>query len=672
VRRTEGEPPALTGFEFVRPLGSGGFSDVFLYEQQLPRRQVAVKVLVTDEGTATNTEAFIAEANVMARLSTHPYIVSIHGAGVADDGRPYFIMEYYGGASLAQQYKERPLPVAEVLRVGVRLASAVATAHAAGILHRDIKPANVLTNEYGRPGLTDFGISSRLEEEAVLQTVTRLRAGDTAGTGGTGGQSVGLSVPWSPPEMFSDDPSPDVRSDIFSLAATLYTLLAGRSPFEVPGGPNQSADLMSRIERGAVVPLDRDDVPASLATVLHQGMAIDRARRPATALEFARALQRIELELAYAATPIEIPGVEVPRTTTRLETVDAEQTMLREARTGMVPQPPHPPPPPPPSPGAGADAQTTVLAPRPVEPISPRTGRGVPVVAGILIGAAAILVAAVLIVVVVLIRPPTTQSADQGGAVTPDAGPSTSPEPVPAVEAEPRPTTETLPRLPIQRVTIGVPDYADRSALAGVQVFADAIAKTSTEQLVLNCWTFAPDTVRDRYGTDQARGAILEAFTHEGEIGQTGAFWAGDLVTVSFINEELGSRYPCPWVTINGEPQRYDRIDAEWLVARLAGRLTGHLVGHDDYETKYFLECSADDPLMPWSLDGASAPPVTVDRAPVDAATLALAGKRLAVEEIAGDAGGDLRYWRLTAVGTTGPSLIVQTWWIRACVGAAG
>jgi hypothetical protein len=667
VRRTEGEPPALTGFEFVRPLGSGGFSDVFLYEQQLPRRQVAVKVLVTDEGTATNTEAFIAEANVMARLSTHPYIVSIHGAGVADDGRPYFIMEYYGGASLAQQYKERPLPVAEVLRVGVRLASAVATAHAAGILHRDIKPANVLTNEYGRPGLTDFGISSRLEEEAVLQTVTRLRAGDTAGTGGTGGQSVGLSVPWSPPEMFSDDPSPDVRSDVFSLAATLHTLLAGRSPFEVAGGPNQSVDLMSRIERGAIVPLDRDDVPASLAAVLQQGMAVDRARRPATALEFARALQRVELELAYAATPIEVPGVEVPRTTMRLEAVDAEQTTLREARTGGVP------PPPPPVPGAGADAQTTVLAPRPAEPVSPRTGRGAPVAIGILIAAAAILVAAVLVVVAVLIRPPATQSADPGGAPdTPVDGASTSPEPVPAVEAEPRPTTSTLPQLPIQRVTIGVPDYADRSALAGVQVFADAIAKTSTEQMVLNCWTFAPDTVRDRYGTDQARGAILEAFTHEGQIGQTGASWSGDLVTVSFTNEELGSRYPCPWVTINGEPERYDRIDAEWLVARLAGRLTGQLVGHDDYETKYFLECSADDPLMPWSFDGDGVPPVTVDRSPIDTATLALAGKRLAVEELAGDAEADIRYWRLTAVGTTGPSLIVQTWWIRACVGAAG
>ncbi|TPW98630.1 serine/threonine protein kinase, partial [Schumannella luteola] len=222
MRRPASTPPELPGYTYQRLLGSGGFSDVFLYEQHLPKRRVAVKVLLLDELTAANRAAFAAEANLMAQLSAHPYIVTIHHADVAADDRPFFVMEYCSGPSLAERYKQAPLAVADALRTGVRLSSAVQTAHQAGILHRDIKPANVLGNDYGWPALTDFGISSAVDDALPVHTTT-LAAGaaDTAGaTGGTSGQ-VGLSVPWSPPEMFDDDPAPDVRSDVFSLAATI-------------------------------------------------------------------------------------------------------------------------------------------------------------------------------------------------------------------------------------------------------------------------------------------------------------------------------------------------------------------------------------------------------------------------------------------------------------------
>ncbi|MES1170411.1 MAG: serine/threonine protein kinase, partial [Leifsonia sp.] len=121
---------------------------------------------------------------------------------------------------------------------------------------------------------------------------------------------MGMSVPWSPPEMFGDVPNPDVRSDIFSLAATIHTVLAGRTPFEVPGGPNGTLDLIARIERGEVTPLQRDDVPATLSAVLARGMAPRRENRYPTVIEFARALQRVELELGYAPTTIELPIAE--------------------------------------------------------------------------------------------------------------------------------------------------------------------------------------------------------------------------------------------------------------------------------------------------------------------------------------------------------------------------
>ena len=302
-------PPELPGYDFVSTLGSGGFSDVFLYDQHLPRRRVAVKVLLTEQLNELTKARFVDEANLMAQLSTHPSIVTIYHAGVAGDGRPFLVMEYCAGPSLAERYKREPFTVEDTLRIGVRLAGAVATAHTAGILHRDIKPANVLTNDFGGPALTDFGISTTLDLDQTGQHRGAAAAGDSNGADET--QDVGLSVPWSPPEMFEDAPMPDVRSDVFSLAATLHTLLAGHTPFEIRGRSNGTLDLIGRIERGVITPINRSDMPASLIAVLAKGMSTNRAGRYASAVDFARALQRIELELGYSATAIEVPRLTV-------------------------------------------------------------------------------------------------------------------------------------------------------------------------------------------------------------------------------------------------------------------------------------------------------------------------------------------------------------------------
>ncbi|KAB1636874.1 serine/threonine protein kinase [Pseudoclavibacter terrae] len=302
-RRTPAEPPEIPGYLYRKHLGSGGFSDVFLYEQQFPRRLVAVKVLLGgDDLGETSRQAFIGEANLMAQMSSHPYIVTIFQADVAGDGRPYFVMEFASGLSLSERYKRERIPVEEVLRTGVRISSAVATAHAVGILHRDVKPANILTNDFGWPALTDFGISSAVDDELA-------DAGDLVESAPAGGG--GLSVPWSPPEMFEDEPKPDVRSEVFSLGATVYSLVAGHTPFERPGQKNSTLDLISRIERGSISPIDRGDVPRSLVSVLHKAMARNPAHRYQSAVEFAYALQRVELELNYAPTAIDVPNMTI-------------------------------------------------------------------------------------------------------------------------------------------------------------------------------------------------------------------------------------------------------------------------------------------------------------------------------------------------------------------------
>ncbi|WP_110588106.1 serine/threonine-protein kinase [Microbacterium suaedae] len=284
ARRAPAAPPELPGFSYVKPLGSGGFADVFLYEQRLPRRRVAVKVLLPDL-VSTSTAQFTSEANTMAMLSSHPAIVTIFEAGVSRDGRPYLVMEYCPGPNLQLRYRREALDVAETLRIGVTVAAAVETAHRAGVVHRDIKPANILVTAYGRPALTDFGIASTSHAES---------------------EAVGLSVPWSPPEALAEDASSGVRADVYQLGATIYTLLAGRSPFEVAGQSNQTAVLIDRIERMALPPIARSDVPPALFEVLARSMAKDPAARPASALALGRALQQVEIALGLAPTTIDI------------------------------------------------------------------------------------------------------------------------------------------------------------------------------------------------------------------------------------------------------------------------------------------------------------------------------------------------------------------------------
>ncbi|WP_019182309.1 serine/threonine-protein kinase [Microbacterium yannicii] len=291
TKRAPMAPPDLPGFTYVDVLGSGGFADVYLYEQQLPKRRVAVKVLLTDRMSSGSVEEFTAEANVMAMLSTHPAIVTIYQAGVARDGRPYLVMEYCPKPNLQVRYRREPFSIAESLRVGVQVAAAVETAHRAGVLHRDIKPANILVTEYNRPALTDFGIASTTSAAA---------------------ESAGLSIPWSPPESFADVPRSDPRSDVYALGATVYTLLAGHSPFEIAGQRNSAAELIHRIETVPLPSLGRADVPASLQRALERAMAKPSADRYESALAFARALQTVQIELSHSVTAIDILDDHVP------------------------------------------------------------------------------------------------------------------------------------------------------------------------------------------------------------------------------------------------------------------------------------------------------------------------------------------------------------------------
>lgn len=290
-KRPAAPPPRIDGFNYVRVLGSGGFADVYLYQQDRPRRQVAVKVLHAGLKTEGARRAFESEANLMAQLSTHPYIVTIYEADITPDGHSYLAMEYCSRPSLDLRYRKERFRLQEALAIGIQVASAVETAHRAGIAHRDIKPANILVTDYNRPALTDFGISGII-------------GGDPEEDGNDGA----MSVPWSPPESFASSSTDGVLVDVWALGATVYTLLAGHSPFAVPGADNSNAEMINRISNTPLPRLGRADVPEALQLALATAMAKNPAARYPSAYAFGLALQRIQAELSLSVTAFEVMG----------------------------------------------------------------------------------------------------------------------------------------------------------------------------------------------------------------------------------------------------------------------------------------------------------------------------------------------------------------------------
>jgi serine/threonine protein kinase len=282
-------PPDLPGFRYVEPVpdGDGGYATVFIYEQLQPRRRVAVKVLHGHGVGDIQYQAMQHEATAMAALDDHPHIVPVYAAMMSVDRqpRPCIVMMYCGGPNLMKLVTDKDAPggrprllsLRRVIRLGIQIASAVHAAHEQGIVHRDIKPANILTDNRGNPRLTDFGIAGKL------------------GAVDHGDQQAGLSLPWCPPEILFGQ-SATVASDLFSLGATLWHLLAGRSPFDVPG-QNSPPELEARIADPHPPSTGRADVPQGLEQLLARMMAKQPQRRPRSAAAVVDALEGIEQQL---------------------------------------------------------------------------------------------------------------------------------------------------------------------------------------------------------------------------------------------------------------------------------------------------------------------------------------------------------------------------------------
>ncbi|MGI8328897.1 protein kinase domain-containing protein [Actinomadura scrupuli] len=268
----------LPGYEIADLLGQGGFGTVYRARQLAVQRAVALKIDSRVLATERDRRRFMREVTAAGQLSGHPHVVALYDAGLLADGRPYLVLELCPNGSLGDRLHDKgPFPPEEVRDIGVRIADAVAAAHAAGVLHRDIKPGNILVNQYGGVALADFGLAA-MPQPGLESSATR----------------EALTPAYAPPEAFRlEEPSP--AGDVYSLGATLYALLSGRPPHFPPDRQPSIHALMAAHLRP--VP-DLPGVPPALTAVLRQSMAYDPAARQPSAAALRDALAAADLSPA--------------------------------------------------------------------------------------------------------------------------------------------------------------------------------------------------------------------------------------------------------------------------------------------------------------------------------------------------------------------------------------
>jgi serine/threonine protein kinase len=309
----------LGHYEILGVVGQGGMGIVLRAFDETLHRVVAIKMLAP--GLATTGSArqrFVREARAAAAIA-HDNVIGIHA--VEDQGPvPFLVMEYINGPTLQQKLdRTGPLPLKEVVRIGMQIAAGLAAAHGQGLVHRDVKPSNILLeNGVERVKITDFGLARAVDDASL--THSGLVAGTPA---------------YMSPEQ-ADGHHVDQRSDLFSLGSVLYTLCAGHAPF-------RSSTSMAVLRRVCdETPRDlceiNSDIPAWLATIIARLHAKDPAERFQSAAEVAELLGQYLANLQHPDR-VSLPGLlrtpqSSPRRRSRPWRLPAVATILLAAGLG--------------------------------------------------------------------------------------------------------------------------------------------------------------------------------------------------------------------------------------------------------------------------------------------------------------------------------------------------
>jgi serine/threonine protein kinase len=300
----ESEWPAVPGYEIVGELGRGGMGVVYKARQLGLQRTVALKMVRTGiQGGPKDLARFRAEAAAVARLQ-HPNIVQIHDVGEAA-GRPYIVLEFVAGGSLAQHLQGRPQPVRPAAQMVGILARGVHAAHASGVIHRDLKPANILLQGPGIRAPGDGETSSLTSDVAPLISaslapkITDFGLAKCAGGDGeepdvraptVTGELLGTPNYMAPEQAMVPRQPVGPAADVYALGAILYELLTGRPPFT---GETPLATVLQVLHNEPVsVTSLRPDVPRDLETICLKCLRKDPRKRYGSALELAEDVQR--------------------------------------------------------------------------------------------------------------------------------------------------------------------------------------------------------------------------------------------------------------------------------------------------------------------------------------------------------------------------------------------
>jgi eukaryotic-like serine/threonine-protein kinase len=300
--RTVAEPRgARPRFRILRRHAKGGLGEVFVAQDEELNRPVALKeIQVRHAGNRDSRGRFLLEAEITGRLE-HPGIVPVYGLGTYADGRPFYAMRFIEGHDLREAIErfhatdkpgrdlgERRLAFRELLGRFVDVCQAVAFAHSRGVLHRDLKPGNVMLGKYGETLVVDWGLAKAVgrREEATLSEAEFIRPRSGSEVAPTQyGEALGTPAYMSPEQAVGQIDKLGAASDIYSLGATLYTLLTGKPPVEGA----DVGEVLRKVQRGEVVPPRqiKSRTDAALDAICGKAMALRPEGRYATALALA-------------------------------------------------------------------------------------------------------------------------------------------------------------------------------------------------------------------------------------------------------------------------------------------------------------------------------------------------------------------------------------------------
>jgi tRNA A-37 threonylcarbamoyl transferase component Bud32/dienelactone hydrolase len=278
----------VSHYRIVRHIGEGGMGTVYLAEDTMLNRRVALKFMTPDSARSPEASARLVREARAASALDHPHIGTIYEIGDVD-GQPFIAMAYYDGETLAARLARGPLTMPEAARVVAQVADALAVAHAAGIVHRDLKPSNLMLTSAGHVKVLDFGIATFASAE--IETMARLTG---AGT------TVGTAAYMSPEQAAGEEV--DARSDLWSLGVLTREMLTGRLPFE---GGNTLA-VIHAVLTTTPPPLRtlRPDIAPELDTIVTGTMVRNRSERTITAGEIRDLAASCLARLTSGAVPI--------------------------------------------------------------------------------------------------------------------------------------------------------------------------------------------------------------------------------------------------------------------------------------------------------------------------------------------------------------------------------